>query len=81
MVWLFQKDFLFKLDFNLQISNLILNIAHPARRVNFSLTHQVYIHLDLPLGGGALVKILIGMLVSFFGFEIYENVTFWVSLS
>ena len=26
--------------------------------------------------GGALVKILIGMLVSFFGFEIYENVIF-----
>ena len=31
--------------------------------------------------GGALVKILIGMLVSFFGVEIYENVIFWVSLS
>ena len=27
------------------------------------------------------MKILIGMLVSFFGFEIYENVIFWVLLS
>ena len=31
--------------------------------------------------GGALVKILIGMLVSFFGFETYENVIFLVSLN
>ena len=27
------------------------------------------------------MKILMGMLVSFFGFEIYENVIFWVAKS
>ena len=39
-----------------------------------SINCTLFLHPATP--GGALVKILIGMLVSFFGVEIYENVIF-----
>ncbi len=56
------------LEYQEQQSNLIMNTS----------VHQ-RVHLNLLMSGRALVNILIGMLVSFFGFKTYQNAFFCFS--
>ena len=57
------------------------NLAKLVRNSDYSKFHNSKETFKTAHQQGALVKIFIGMFVSFFGFEIYENVIFWVSLS